>query len=62
MIAWSRIGLNAGDFRVREKELDQGADKLGSKTSVQLQRVGQGLVDTSNSWISFIFPPTVAAP
>jgi hypothetical protein len=40
MIAWSRIGLNAGDFRVREKELDQGADKLGSKTSVQLQRVG----------------------
>jgi|LakMenEpi03Aug12_release.lakeMendotaPanAssembly.Ray.scaffolds.fasta_scaffold17149_1 hypothetical protein len=62
MIAWSRIGLNPGDFRVCKQKLDQGADKLGSKTSVQLQRVGQGLVDTSNAWISFVFPPTVAAP
>jgi hypothetical protein len=30
MIAWSRIGLNPGDFRVCKQKLDQGADKLGS--------------------------------
>lgn len=61
MIIGRWIGLDLGYCRVREQPFNQRANKLRSQTFVQLRLVGQRLVYTSHAWVSFVFPPAIAA-
>ncbi len=55
-----RIRLNHRDRWIGEDHLDEGPDHGSAKAGVQSILIGEELVDTPGTGVSFVFPPSVA--